>query len=202
MRALFATLLAVAAAATLAASCGAATVAVAARCAPGGAQIKVSDRRAQVYALNNAIYGCDRRTHKVTKLGVTTNCIAMSRVDHFALAGDVVGYGVETCGVDTGSTTIIVRRLSDGKQLRNLAAVKGPIGPESYESVGSLVVKPGGAVAWIATANSIVGHGTRTEVDANGKVLDSGGGIVRSSLRLNGSKLTWRDGSSTRSATL
>ena len=172
------------------------------RCAPASAQVKISNRRAQVYALDKAMYGCDRHTHATTKLGVTTNCIATDRVDHVALAGDVVAYGVDRCGVDTGSTTVMVRRLSDGKRLAGYAAVMGPIGPESYESVGSLVVKPGGAVAWIATANSIIGHGTRIEVDANGKVLDSGGAIDRSSLRLHGSTLTWRDGPATRSAAL
>lgn len=162
----------------------------------------VSNSRAQVYALDKAMYGCDRHSHLTTKLGVTTNCIAASRVDHVALAGDAVAYGVDRCGVDTGSTTVTVRRLSDGKRLAGYAALMGPVGPESYESIGSLVVRAGGAVAWIATANSIIGHGTRTEVAANGKVLDSGTGIVQSSLRLHGSTLTWRDGSSTRSATL
>jgi hypothetical protein len=39
-------------------------------------------------------------------------------------------------------------------------------------------------------------------VHANRRLLDSGTGIVPTSLRLHGSTLSWRDGASTRTATL
>ena len=201
MRALLASLLAVVFAAALAASCGAATVA-SAGCAPAGAQVKISDRRAQVYALQKAIYACDRRTRRTTKLGEATTCIATSQVERLALAADVVAYGLERCGVDTGSTSILVRRLSDGKQLRNLSAITGPGLVESFQSIDSLVVTPKGAVAWIATDSSVVAHGKRIEVHANRRLLDSGPSIVSSSLRLHGSKLTWRNGARMRTATI
>jgi hypothetical protein len=64
------------------------------------------------------------------------------------------------------------------------------------------VLQSGGSIAWIATVQSIIGHRKNNEVHANGKLLDSGSGIAPSSLRLVGSKLTWRDGSAIRSATL
>jgi hypothetical protein len=155
-----------------------------------------------VYAIGQAMYACDRRTRHRTKLGVTTNCIAMSRVDGTALAGDVVAYGVERCGVDAGFATVTVRRVSDGKRLHTFAALSGS-GPESFQSIGSVVVKRNGAVAWIATLHSIIpSGGGRTEVHANGKLLEAGRGIKPRSLRLHGSTLTWRDGSKTRTATL
>lgn len=189
--------------AVLLAALGAGSAAAAVRCAPAGAQIRLTDRHAQVYALHKAIYACDQRTRRTTKLGQTTICVASARVDHLALAGDVVAYGLDRCGVDTGSTTVIVRRLSDGKRLHSFAALTGA-GPESYQSVTSLVVKPDGSVAWIATVHSIVAtsEGGGPEVHANGKLLEAGE-IELHSLRLRGSTLTWRDGGGKkRSATL
>jgi hypothetical protein len=87
-------------------------------------------------------------------------------------------------------------------RLHSLAAVTGPGLVESYQSINSLIVTPKGAVAWIATDSSIVGHGRRLEVHANRRLLDSGTAIVPTSLRLHGSTLSWRDGASTRTATL
>jgi hypothetical protein len=183
--------------------CGSATPAGAGtRCAPAGARIMASGHRVQVYALNGSVYGCEIQSGKRVRLGNSHLCVAATLVDRAAVAGDLVAYGAERCGVDTGSATVSVLRLSDRKQLRSFAAVRGPVGPESFESVNSIVVKRGGAVAWIATAKSIVGHGTRIEVHANGQLLDAGGGIVGSSLRLHGSMLSWRDSGATRSATL
>jgi hypothetical protein len=191
-----------AATAAILAALGGGTAAAAVQCAPAGAQIKLSDARAQVYALSKAMYACDRRSRRTTKLGNTTVCVATARVDGLALAGDVLAYGLDRCGVDAGSTTVTVRRLSDGKQLRNLAAITGPGLVESYTSINGLVVTPKGAVAWIATDTSIVAHGTRIEVHGNGRLLDSGSGIDTRSLRLHGSTLSWRHGGSTRTATI
>ena len=146
------------------------------------------------------------RTRRTTKLGTTTVCIAAARVDRVALAGNIVAYGVDRCGVDTGFTSVVVRSLSEGKRLASYAAVNGPGLVESYQTIGSIVVKRDASVAWIGTEHSIIGRGSRTEVDGaqHGKraLLDSGVGIVASSLRLRGSTLSWRRASMTRTATL
>jgi hypothetical protein len=117
-----------------------------------------------------------------------------------------VAYGLESCGVDTGSSSVIVRRLSDGRQLRVLPATTNRLAPESYQLVGSIVVKTDGAVAWIAAARSIVRQSADEEVhraDRRGqRELDSGTSINSGSMRLHGSTLTWRHGAATRSATL
>jgi hypothetical protein len=155
-----------------------------------------------VYALKGSVYGCDLGTSRRTRLGNTKSCVAAALVNHVALAGDLVAYGVQRCGVDTGTASVSVLRLSDGKRLRGFAAVSGAIGPESFESVTDIVVKRDAAVAWIATVSSIIGHGMNVEVQANGKLLDSGADIKPHSLQLRGSKLTWRHGSVTRSASL
>jgi hypothetical protein len=63
-----------------------------------------------------------------------------------------------------------------------------------------------GGVAWIGTASSIVGRRKLIEVhkaDPTGAaLLDSGSAVDRGSLRLHGSKLTWRRGGRVRSTTL
>jgi hypothetical protein len=175
-----------------------------ARCAPANARIIKTGSRAQVYSLNKLVYGCDRLTRRPTKLGNATVCLQAVRVDHVALAYNLVAYGAERCGIDTGFTVVVVRRLSDGKRLAGYDAVSGPGLVESYQSIGSIVVRRDGSVAWIGSEHSIGGQGSRIEVDAvqRGKrsSLDSGPGIVASSLRLSLSMLSWRHGTTTRTA--
>jgi hypothetical protein len=158
--------------------------------------------RLEVYALHGGVYVCDAVAGKRIRLGNASLCIGAARVDRAAVAGDLVSYGTERCGVDTGSASVSVLRPSDDKQLRNLAAITGSVGPESYQSVGSIVVKPDASVAWIATIRSIIHPGARLEVHANGALLDFGSNIKPGSLRLRGSTLTWRHGRALRSATL
>lgn len=172
------------------------------RCRAANARVMAADHHVDVYTLGDAVYGCLFRTGRSIRLGNARICVGQARVDRAAAAGDVIAYGTERCGVDTGTASVSVLRLTDDKRLGSFAAITGPAGPESYQSVDSLVVKRNGAVAWIATATSIIGRGTRTEVHANRRLLDAGAGIVVSSLRLHGSTLTWRHGTATRSATL
>jgi hypothetical protein len=140
------------------------------------------------------------------RLGQRPTCIGAARVDPVRVAGEFAGYGLTRCGVDTGSTQVIVRRLSDGKRMLGAPAASSP-GPESFQSVGSLVLKPDGAVAWIGVGNSIVTH-TRTvavyKADRHGSVerLDSGTTVRPGSLRLHGSKLSWAHNGSVRQASL
>jgi hypothetical protein len=128
------------------------------------------------------------------------------RAGKLALAGVLVAYGETMSGVDTASAQVIVRRLDNGRTLRGLAAMSQPVGPESFQSVDSIVVKADGAVAWIAVAHSIIRQSAQTEVDRADQrgrsTLDTGSGIDSSSLRLRGSSLTWRHGGGTRSARL
>jgi hypothetical protein len=123
------------------------------------------------------------------------------------VAGELAAYGSQRCGVDTGTASVVVRRLSDGRILRELSATSAPLGPESYQSVESVVVKPDGAVAWVGLGSSILSHRRRLEVLAAGtgasaRVLDAGLGIDSHSLALHGSRLTWSDGGRTRSVSL
>lgn len=191
------------AAALVSVACGAGPAAASAHCRPAGSQTMASDRQARVYKLHGTVYGCDRRTGKLSRMGSTSIFRpGEPQIDHVALAGMVVAYGSQVHGVDTGSASVSVRRLSDGKLLQSLAAITGSVGPESVQSIDALVVERTGNVAWIATVTSIIGRGSDMEVHGNRLLLDSGSGIVASSLRLRGSTVSWRHGSTTKSATL
>jgi hypothetical protein len=121
--------------------------------------------------------------------------------------GELAAYGLRMYGVDTGQGSIVVRRLDDRRVLHDSPAVTGRLRPESYSQVATLVLKPDGSVAWIGTGASIVGqHAGVTEVHEIGRggsrLLDSGAAIDAQSLRLRGSRLSWRHGGRTRAATL
>lgn len=194
---------AVAACASAAAHAGSTTTVA---CGPKGATTLAASRVARVYVTANRVYGCSRRGTRTFLLGQRATCIQAVRVDPVVVAGTFAAYGSERCGVDTGNTEVIVRRMSDGKTLRSAAATSPP-GVESFQSVGSLVLKRDGAVAWIGRGSSIGLHTHKTEVykaDRHGSVqlLDAGVAIRSGSLVLNGSRLSWKHGDTLRHATL
>jgi hypothetical protein len=175
-------------------------------CDRPGSRTLASDAQARVFSAQQSVYGCSRPAHRITRLGSSGNCFEDARLSRVALAGATVAYGLQRCGVDTGFSQVVVRRLSDGTQLGSFAATEKSLGPESTNSVDSLVVRPDGAAAWIGVGSSIIGQGQDTEVRSGHgtehKLLDSGSQIGPGSLRLHGSRLTWLHGHAGRSATL
>lgn len=173
-------------------------------CARADSHTIASDRVARVYSWHSTVYGC--ALGRTYRLGAVSRSISESRVGPVALAGEDVAYGLATYGVDTGSTEVVVRRLTSGKTLHRDSATSRPLGPEAFQSVDSLVLRRDGAVAWIGQAQSIVSHSREVEVvrdDRRGEAtLDEGTAIATGSLRLNGSTLTWKHGGATRSAAL
>ncbi len=174
-------------------------------CGPGMGHTLAENRQARVYSSHGRVLGCIAGGRRTVVLGSAGFCIGQDRIAPVVLSGELAAYGSERCGIDTGSTDVRVRRLSDGRRLAAATASDAP-GAESYTTVTSLVLKPSGSVAWIATASSLGTHRSLTQVRrlAAGKdvLLDSGARIDPRSLRLRRSNLTWRDGSSTRSARL
>ena len=190
-------------------ACGAAAVATAsssAACGPAADHTLASSRSARVYTVGRQVYGCaaDGGGRRFV-LGNTTLCIHSVVVQAVAVAGRLAAFGAETCGVDTGSTVVRVRRLTDGRTLFAYSATRAP-GPESYTTVSAIVTDQSGDVAWIARSSSIVRHAQSTAVyAAKGAVvrqLDAGAAIVPGSLRLSGTTVYWRSGSRRRSAPL
>jgi hypothetical protein len=177
-----------------------------ARCGPAQAQTLAAGPRSRVFASGGTVSACVSGRPGTVRLGSSGSCIRANHVGPVAVAGVLVALASERCGVDTGSTVVQVKRLPAGRTLFSHLALASP-GPESYTSVGSIVVAGNGGVAWIAHGGSIVAQHSVTEVVAKTpthgtRVLDHGAGIVLASLRLSGSRISWRDGSSRHSASL
>jgi hypothetical protein len=173
-------------------------------CPPAGARTLAATPGARVYSQDGFVYACAPRSGRRYRLGVAAGCLQSARVGPAAAAGGIVAYAAQRCGVDTISAFVIVRRLSDGRQVFSRAAAPAAIGPEAAQSVGSIVVDRGGAAAWITVQRSIVSRRYRAlvcaAVGSGVRVLDAGSAIRVRSLRLRGRRLTWRDGASLRSA--
>lgn len=178
---------------------------VATRCGPERAQTLAANGRVRVYVERQIVYGCSVARGRSFRLGHATRALGEPRVGPVAVAGDLAAYGLQSFGVDTVSASVVVRRLTDGSQVKELRATRA-VGAESFQSVGSVAVLADGAVAWIGSEHSIAGGGNAIEVHAAGahgdRVLDSGPNIEPASLRLHGARLSWVDGGATRHATL
>ena len=174
-------------------------------CGPGPAHTLASDAVARVYSSAGNAYGCVAGGARSYKLGTTGFCIGAERIQTVRVADRLAAYGLQMCGVDTGNATVNVRSLATGASLAQRPATT-KIGVEGFQSIDSLVVKADGAVAWIATANSI-GKPTFVRqlqrLDTRGfAVLDSGRDVNAASLRLHGSRLSWKHATAARTATL
>src|SRR5947209_7910333 len=72
-------------------------------CGPAGARTVAADAQARVYVKNGRVYGCSDRARRSYMLGATTCRPAGQMIAPVALAGRLVAYGSEQCGIDTGS---------------------------------------------------------------------------------------------------
>ena len=160
----------------------------------------------RVYVTGGQVFGCARGARTRYALGQVTTCLRGALVGPVKAAGVRVAYAVKRCGVDTGTSQVIVRRLDDGRTVAAAPATATPLGAESYVTVSSLVLASDGSVGWITEAGSIVSHRQFTEVHARdsrgARVLDSSPGIGPRSLALVGSQLRWRDAGRWRTARL
>jgi hypothetical protein len=175
-------------------------------CGPASAKTLAGNGRVRVYVTHEDVYGCSVARGRSFHLGHGMRAIDQPQVGPVTVAGNLAGYGLVSFGVDTVRASVVVRRLTDGAELRNLPALRA-VAAESFQSIGSLVLAPGGAVAWIGAESSIGGrHGHVIEVHAaaagGDRVLDSGSRIDPASLRLHGSTLTWTNGGTARHAAL
>ncbi len=177
-----------------------------AHCGPAHAHTLVASRAVRIYLVRETVYGCAGASGKSHRLGKRGFCPLQACVGRVALAGRTAAYELDTFGVDTSSSGVVVRNLANGRVLMNRGAIWNVPGPESFESVSSIVVKRDGAVAWIAKVSSIGHPSALFEVHRDDRqahdLLDSGPGIAPRSLRLHGSTITWTDAGKTRSATL
>jgi hypothetical protein len=166
-----------------------------------------SSLSARVYSWHGGVFGCSFAGGRSFRLGNVARSLREARVQPVVVAGSNAAFGLSSFGVDTGSTQVVVRRLTDGKRLKGFPATRAFV-VEDFQTVGSLAARSDGAVAWIGVVRSIVGGRQAIEVHAadgsasTDRVLDTGAQIVPGSLQLHGSTLTWRHGAATRHATL
>ena len=174
-------------------------------CGPRAAATLAADAVARVYSVGGNVFGCVAGASRSIELGTTGFSVRAGRVDLVRVSGTVAAYGLVRSGVDTASATVVVRRLTTGRVLAQRAATTRE-GVEGFQSVDGVVVKADGAVAWIATANSIGPPKFVRQVrrmDARGTVtLDWGPAVAAGSLALSGSALRWRHGGLLRRSTL
>lgn len=175
-------------------------------CGPTGHRTLVSDRRARVFVSGSHVFGCARGGARPYDLGRATTCLGGALAGPFALSGARVAVALKTCGVDTGRSAVVVRRLDTGVVVARRPATTSGLGAESYVTVSAIVLGASGSYAWITEAASIVSHRRAIQVHAAGpagaRILDSGAGIRPRSLRLSGTVLRWRNGGQLRSAQL
>jgi hypothetical protein len=156
------------------------------------------------------VRGCAAGGRRVWTLGGVAGgagqAPGVARLSHAVVRGRLAAYALSEMGVDTGGAAVTERRLSDGRTLVETPANTAPLRPESVVSVAGLVLGRDGALAWISEAHSVLGGSGTVQVHAwrrgAGRVLDAGPGVVPGSLRLRGTRLSWRHGSGVRSATL
>lgn len=176
-------------------------------CGPTSAHTIAGDHLARVFAKGGSAYGCAAGGSRAYRLGTTGLGPAPggARIEAVRVAGRLAAYGLRTMGVDTGYVTVNVRLLSTGALLTRRSATTRT-GVEAFQSINSLVLKADDAVAWIATAHSI-GQPTFVRqllaLDRQGlRVVDSGPSLGATSLALHGSAISWRHGTTIRTAAL
>ena len=177
---------------------GSASAATVARCGPAGAVTLAASSQARVYRQGLSIYACAPGHGAPYRLGSAGSCINSTRIGAAAAAGPIAAYAATQCGIDTGSTTIVVLDVATRHKLAVLGSYSGPAAAESYEDVGSIVDDRSGHAAWIVSEGSIVAHKKTIEVvrrsGAGVQVVASGSTIGLASLRLRGSTISWTAG--------
>ncbi|MDQ6821410.1 MAG: hypothetical protein ACR2L9_12280 [Solirubrobacteraceae bacterium] len=186
------------------------TLADQASCGPAAAHTIAADATARIYRVlighsftgpQFAYYGC-AVAHTTPALLSSTD--AQSWVRMVELRGVMAGFIVDQNGVDTGSNTLVVRDLTDGRVLHT-ASVSW-MAPRTSNSLDTYVLAPSGNVAWAsehATGPTIRNEVTiRRAIGRTVRTLDRGGSIRPGSLRLLGHSIQWIDGGLRRHAPL
>jgi hypothetical protein len=180
-------------------------------CLPQGATIVTENSAGIVYAVDDSVYACSVRTGHGTRLGSSGLGGGRPTVGRVVLAGEYLVYATHTMGVDTGTSELFARWLSTGRVISTASAFPTALGVESSTTIDALVARPSGAYAWIVSGGSII-HPSSFNVgvyeakplarSATIKLLDQGPAIAPTSLKLRGTRLSWRHGSEIRQATL
>ena len=196
------------------------------KCLPHGTKVVAQGREGRAYDANGDLYGCLYSNRKPILLAQDGHS-AWFPPPAVAWAGPLVAYAVTDFLEPTGEhTTVRIEDLSTSGSDEPTTTVRA-LRIRSDAKVGSLRVRRNGGIAWIQcpprggysvdrgygdprpnctrpgrSVNTVYKHDS-DDPDPQGRVrLDRGRKIDPRSLKLHGSRLTWREGKKRRSATL
>ena len=175
-------------------------------CLPQAATVLAKSGAARLYSSGGQLYGClGTRTTRLGALGVRGR-FPHTRVTLYALAGRYAGIDVAAMGIDTFDSTLIVIDLATGRRVASAPATSPENRAESFITARSLVIDPGGTVAWVGARSAVGAFTPIYEVRAlsahGDRLLDSGTHIRPASLALTAHQLSWTDGTMRRHAQL
>jgi hypothetical protein len=180
--------------------------ATSASCVPAAARTLRVSGAARIYSQGSVLYGClgTRRT----RLGPLRGTVPFpaTRVTLYALSDRYAGIDRVQMGVDTFNSAVSLVDLRTGATLATAPAAAPEPRPESFITVGSMVVDARGTLAWIGQRSAIGVPAPSFEVHAlnaaSDRLLAAGAAIAAKSLTLRGETISWREHGRTRSATL
>lgn len=178
----------------------AAPAAGATKCSGKGAKTIVATPSARVFTLpasggqEKKAYACVYSQNKKRYLGWIQECQNDTAASGFMLSGRLVGYVTTTCGLISGSESVVVRDIKTNKVKHSAGAASGTEAPgeEASTLVNDLAMSRTGSLVWIgefdADSGGLNGAGDSRQVwtlDASGaKMVDSGLDIDPFSLAL------------------
>jgi hypothetical protein len=175
-------------------------------CAPAGTRILAGAGSARLYSQGGELYGC--LAARRTRLGAlsASRPFPATKIALYALSGRYAAFDRTDMGVDTFASTVALVDLRSGATIASAPGTTPANRPESFITVGSMVVDARGTLAWIGERRSIGVLSPTVEVHtlsaAGAKLLASASDIAARSLKLNGEMLTWREGGKLRSRNL
>ncbi|HEX2127535.1 MAG TPA: hypothetical protein VHF45_13370, partial [Thermoleophilaceae bacterium] len=134
----------------------AAPASAASKCSGKNARGILSSGSARVFSLPSGgerkIYACLYSQNKRRFLGWEDECQNMTAASQFVLSGPYVGYVETTCGLVSGSQSVVVRNIKTKAVKYSGGAVRIVDGGEDEEPstyITDLVMSRTGSVAWI-----------------------------------------------------
>jgi len=168
-------------------------------CAPAGSKVLASSGGARLYGAGGNVYGCLGSRH--TLLGPGPALSHPTRIAHEVLAGRYAGVDLAQMGVDTFSSSVKLVNLRSGATLASAPATSPERRAESFIVVRAMAINANGVLAWIGTRSAVGAFQPIYELhvlSATVRTEVASGTIPLAKLVLSLTRLSWREGPSTR----
>lgn len=166
-------------------------------CAPTAAKVLKASGAARLYSVGTTLYGCLGSTR--TRLGALAGRPGSpaTRVQRYVLTGRFAAIDTVEMGVDTFSSTVLLRDLRTGATLASSPAAKPLARPESFISVTQMALNRNGVLAWVGRSSAIGAPQARYELfvlEHRQASSVAAGTIPLVSLRLTSTSVSWQFG--------